>query len=1565
MRKIVFICLSFILFKISFSQSTFRITYDVASFDLAGGMVVTPANEYVFAGTNASFLPYYGNIVKLDNTGSVLWAKAYTGGIATTFNDIKNVSIGGFIICGSSSSGGAILVRTDNNGNIIWANRYLLPNLGGKSSNEFFNAVIETSDGGFLAVGGVDYFWDGVSASTVDTTSFFAVKVNSSGALQWSRVWTIGTGNTDENYFTDCAESSNGYLLVGMSSDLSQSPTDGDYPRDAFLVKVNKTTGANIYVNRFGNGNATSQMINGVIALSSGHFLIGGSDDVHAFVARLDGSSGSVSQLFGRRINGSSFPPTQYVIQDLMENADGNYSFIGWRIAGLIPTLNSAIIKMNSGSGAIIFGKAYAPIGLSSILPEGGLVPSDQGYFFVNTDQQITGFNYNVIRTDNNGDIGLSVAGCTNTSISPGTASYNITFQSITTSSYALATASSFAPIVTNLSPTTTVHCLNCNISVVPTLTATPNPICAGQSANIAVTNTVSGYNYNVFTSATGGTSIGSAPLSVSPSTTTTYYVEVQSQSNPSCLSATRTPITITVTPSPTLTLSANPNPVCAGNTLSLSAGGSATSYTWNGPAGFTSTSANTIIVNVGTPNAGTYTLTGSASGCSTTSVITVTVNPIPSPTAMANSPLCAGSTLSLSASPNGLTSYSWSGPVSFTSAIQNPTIGNISSAQSGTYSLTVFNSSGCASTVTVGVTVNNGPSVSTSVSGTITCNTPTVQIVATTTSSPVSYTWTGTGIVSGANSPTAVVNQTGTYTLTVAGSSGCSTTTTVNVSANIFSPNISASVSGSITCSSPTVQVIGTSTTTPVTYSWSGSGIISGANSATATVGTSGNYTLTVTNTSNGCISSTVIAVPINTNAPTVSAGSNQTLTCSSSSVTLVGSANPSTVTPNWLGGVCGSNNSFTTSACSPGIYTLSVTNPQNGCANQSTVQVLADVNVPSLSITNTGTINCNISTVQVIVSTTSTPVSYTWSGSGITSGQGTATITVNSGGVYSVTVTNTSNGCSSTITNSVLTDLASPSPTLTVSGTITCSSPVTSITANAGGGSYSYTWSGAGITAGQGTSTVSVNQGGTYTLNITNTVNGCTSSAVASVSTDTNSPTISVSPSTQTLSCTVPTLQIIASGTSVSYTWSGSGIVSGGNTATVVVNNPGTYTVTGTASNGCTAAVTSTVYPDVNAPVISLTSNTETITCSNSSPTISASTGTMTNVSYSWSPSSGISSGANTSTATFTAPGTYTLVVTNLNNGCSTYTTVSVTTNTDAPNVSSSVSNSITCTNATAQVIAYTTDTPVSYSWSGPGIIGGLGTGTVTVNQGGTYSVTVTNTITGCSYSTTINVPTNMNLSINISGQSVLCSGQTTTLTASGATSYTWITGDNTPSVVVTPTASTSYSVIGVYGTCTGTALINVTVNNIPTVSVTPTSATIQITGDVPLFASGANTYSWVPADNLSNPNISNPIASPVVTTDYCVWGYNIAGCADSACVRIVVDANCGELFVPNIFSPNGDGNNDELCVYGTLCIVKDYLFVIYDRWGEKVFETTDKKACWDGTYKGKQLNNATFVY
>ncbi|MDP1746615.1 MAG: gliding motility-associated C-terminal domain-containing protein [Bacteroidota bacterium] len=69
------------------------------------------------------------------------------------------------------------------------------------------------------------------------------------------------------------------------------------------------------------------------------------------------------------------------------------------------------------------------------------------------------------------------------------------------------------------------------------------------------------------------------------------------------------------------------------------------------------------------------------------------------------------------------------------------------------------------------------------------------------------------------------------------------------------------------------------------------------------------------------------------------------------------------------------------------------------------------------------------------------------------------------------------------------------------------------------------------------------------------------------------------------------------------------------------------------------------------------------------------------------------------------------------------------------------------------------------------------------------------------------------------------------------------------------------------------------------------------------------------------------------------------------------------CGEMFVPNAFSPDNNGENDMECVYGKC--VKSLYFAIYDRWGEKVFETTDIMQCWDGTFRGKDMNTAVFVY
>jgi gliding motility-associated-like protein len=124
-----------------------------------------------------------------------------------------------------------------------------------------------------------------------------------------------------------------------------------------------------------------------------------------------------------------------------------------------------------------------------------------------------------------------------------------------------------------------------------------------------------------------------------------------------------------------------------------------------------------------------------------------------------------------------------------------------------------------------------------------------------------------------------------------------------------------------------------------------------------------------------------------------------------------------------------------------------------------------------------------------------------------------------------------------------------------------------------------------------------------------------------------------------------------------------------------------------------------------------------------------------------------------------------------------------------------------------------------------------------------------------------------------------------------------------------------------------------------------------------------SGLNTYTWFPATGLSCNTCPDPLAQPLSTTTYCLEVISNEGCGDTACTTITVDMNCGEVFVPTAFSPNGDGHNDLECVYGNC--VESMTFSIYDRWGEKVFSSSDPEVCWDGTFRGEQMNNGIFVY
>ena len=210
-------------------------------------------------------------------------------------------------------------------------------------------------------------------------------------------------------------------------------------------------------------------------------------------------------------------------------------------------------------------------------------------------------------------------------------------------------------------------------------------------------------------------------------------------------------------------------------------------------------------------------------------------------------------------------------------------------------------------------------------------------------------------------------------------------------------------------------------------------------------------------------------------------------------------------------------------------------------------------------------------------------------------------------------------------------------------------------------------------------------------------------------------------------------------------------------------------------------------------------------------------------------------------------------------------------------------------------------------------------------------------------------------------------ICSGQSTGLSAGTGGTYKWSTGATTQSIIVNPVITTTYSVTFTNGPCVSLyediAYYTVIVNNSPTANA-GADATIIYGDSTTLSGTGMGTYSWSPSFGLSCSTCPNPIVSPLQTSSYTLTITAPNGCTAQDVVIVNTNLACGEIYVPNVFSPiSSNVNNNLECVFGD-CI-KNMNFLIYDRWGEKVFESRDRTICWDGIYKGHQMNAAVFVY
>jgi subtilisin family serine protease len=244
-----------------------------------------------------------------------------------------------------------------------------------------------------------------------------------------------------------------------------------------------------------------------------------------------------------------------------------------------------------------------------------------------------------------------------------------------------------------------------------------------------------------------------------------------------------------------------------------------------------------------------------------------------------------------------------------------------------------------------------------------------------------------------------------------------------------------------------------------------------------------------------------------------------------------------------------------------------------------------------------------------------------------------------------------------------------------------------------------------------------------------------------------------------------------------------------------------------------------------------------------------------------------------------TYTSGGIFTASLTALN-GTTTITVTKTLSINGIPTVA--VNNQTICSGGTATLNATGAQT---YSWS-TGFVGNPLLVTPPTNT--VYSVTGNSL--GCISSTTVSVTIGSQLSVFITpSQPSVCAGGTSTLTASGAVSYTWNNNSNATAIVVTPTSSTTYSIIGSNGACTGTTLLTVTVVPTPTISVsTVPSQTICLGKTATLTANGSYTnYTWV----TPTVNASSVTVSPSVNTSYTVYASAAGGCNTSSVVNMVI--------------------------------------------------------------------------
>ena len=716
-----------------------------------------------------------------------------------------------------------------------------------------------------------------------------------------------------------------------------------------------------------------------------------------------------------------------------------------------------------------------------------------------------------------------------------------------------------------------------------------------------------------------------------------------------------------------------------------------------------------------------------------------------------------------------------------------------------GNHVVSVTDDNNCKVSITVNLAPAVYPTAAIAAPGIITCSQPTIQLNGTGSSAgpEISYEWfasNGGNIVSGRTTATPTVNAAGNYTIQVINTeSSCSSVAVKTVTANLAQPTANAGPTHEISCTVPEATLEGTGSAGPnFSYLWTtsnGGNIVSGGTTLSPVVNALGDYTLKVTNNTNGCTQTSVTNIT-GISAPTLVTTSG-VLNCIASSITLTTTSNAVSPTYAWTG-----PNGFVSAVKSPtvsvsGSYNVVVTDSITTCTRTATANVTTNTNAPGASATG-NTLTCVITSVVIMGATPDTTAVYDWSGpNSFVSNLQNPSVTAS--GDYNLVVTDTINGCTSTATAAVILNTLPPVASAVSPGNLNCNTTQIQLngTGSVQGPSITYTWTasnGGNIVSGENTQTPLVDAIGTYSILVSNADNGCTQTASVNL---VQSPSMAASIGAQSnVLCKGGTSgQATAIGAggngSYAYAWS-----NGGSTAVVAGLAVGTYVVVVTDGENC-SATTSVVISEPNILTANASATAQLAFGQNDGTATASPLGGIAGYTYLWT------NGGTAQTIADLAPGSYNLVVTDAN-GCTALETVTV----NAFNcfLAADISGTnLSCngaSNGTAEVLVTAGANPTIFLWSN-----GATSASVSNLSAGFYTVNVTDG-NNCPATLNINInqPSLLAANTTTSAESALGAndGKATANPTGGTGAYSYVWNNGSVLQTITNLAPGTYTVV-----------------------------------------------------------------------------------------------------------------------------------------------------------------------